>query len=113
MNDEPTFTFKDKFWMVVNVSECVENKRGYEVLPNRRPKFIHDTKEDAEAEAIRLHQLGRRFVVLESIAFTESRPNWVITEPQNIAVLESFDRLTPKPFKKAKKPNSIRAQKAH
>lgn len=77
-----------KFWMVVNVSDTDPRHFSWEddrLLPsNRRPKYLHDSMESAESEALRLHRKALvkvpaentvdeiRFAVVEAVSFTEA-----------------------------------------
>lgn len=75
-----------KFWMVVNVSDTDSSHFSWEddrTLPSkRRPKYLHDSLDSAEAEALRLHRKASvqgentvdeiRFAVVEAVSFTEA-----------------------------------------
>lgn len=69
-----------KFWMVVCTEICALN---FSMLERRGPRFIHDTREDAEREAERLadRNPSEEFAVLEVVGLVQkpdtlSAPRW-------------------------------------
>lgn len=68
-------------WLIVSLapSEIENDSFGNEriIAKDRRPKYLHETFEEAEKEALRLASLyggyQRAFVIFEAVAFTEKR----------------------------------------
>jgi hypothetical protein len=73
-------------------------KEARTLKPGRRPKYVHDDLESAEAEALRLHQKhagpAGRFVIFQAVAATEWRTPFEIAA-QTIAVIEPYDGPLP------------------
>ena len=67
----------EKFWMVVDWNGHIEFLNELKFPPSKAPKYIHQNKESAESECLRLaeaHPSGE-FVVLEAMSFARSISN--------------------------------------
>lgn len=86
-------------WLIVSLapSEMENDSFGNEriIAINRRPKYLHETREEAEKEALRLASVHggyqRTFVIFEAVAFTEKRTPFEIAA-QTVIVLEPISQ---------------------
>ena len=65
----------EKFWMIVVMGwGCLPENNKIE--PKDRPKYVHQNKESAEVELLRLAQRfpDDQFFLLETVAFAEQIP---------------------------------------
>ena len=60
----------DRFWMVINAAEGHSLRDGWMLPFNQGARFIHWSRESAEAEALRLQKehVAGEFYILESIS---------------------------------------------
>jgi len=70
-------------FIILNITDGLEStawKQDCRIPENRRPTYVHETKTEAEAEALRLAERhGGRFVIFEAIADTQKRTAMIPT----------------------------------
>ncbi len=84
--------------VIINLSEpwqeCPSGSMGNTLAEKRRPKYVHDDLESAEAEALRLHKQhagpAGRFVIFQAVQATTWRKPWEIAA-STVAVLEPIE----------------------
>jgi hypothetical protein len=80
-------------FVIINITApLLPDRFGDEcIIPeNRRPTYVHETRQQAENEALRLAQThGGKFAILGALAFTEEKTAyvptkvWTLTETQS------------------------------
>lgn len=78
-------------FIIVNLTEGLEStvwKQDCHIPVNHRPSYVHDTRTEAEAEALRLAEKdGGRYVIFAAIADTQKRTAMIPTTVWTISPL--------------------------